>query len=991
MRSPFLQLKERISPFGNHHHKYLYIIESQKDLLIGRLEEQGKIDQVHIWQTAGRHLSEEMDIILDIGETDKEKLNFLGCYYAAQFLLMNLRAVDILRLNLTSGFKRMTEYRSFMQQIGKKFRNLTGLYMKKLLDLYIDESERPEFAVCSVGTRADQDDIDIGIIDDGSPKRFAFNHAIGKLQTQMLKSACRLDMYLSEHVGTQLYSASIGEYDALLKEEIHDFIIISEMLGAALILGSQRLFTEFKRDVTDRYYYRKNSTNIYHEGYLRGILGEVRSLLIQQIHADRINPKHDALRMIKGIIYACKTIYGIEQVNAWEVLDEMVRREPARRELFQKLEPALSFMEIFRFLYQLHVVQEEEIRLDDGNALANLEIVAEIMGYSEMGAKKARDYLLVHYYEFVQLAKRIVPILLKDIASHLSSISSFRGMLKQVTSHFSKTEGTFNLVEEFINHSGFFRGTKFWDDILDEFQKEDSPSLKRFVEDFNSLDSSRRKIYIRKLAGVGHHSFYTMIVLLVLLSQNCKKLNCKTFFEELNDEFLKVFARAENRISRIVRIYYYYPRLLNDYIMSMGEEKQQLFMSHLEGDTFDEEIIVVREKLKHLCELYFNNSRYFRRFFLNVISKYPNFVEYIDNTEKLKQIAKGFLATIEYMPDLQEKTEKLGDSFDVDFLRLGLETLNGIDISFINREFTEFSDNYLQELFNICKSKVETERGKPVLTGDLLALFVAGGHAREQAFDDDLDLIVVINSDDEKFQRHCSEIIIRMNREMGKHGIIPQYRFAERFGAYVTRMSELEKFLSEDVENNFIEKSQLLGARMIVGSSRFEKQFNEAIIKRFIFDQNESFIQAMVGEIKSRHAYFKPSNSFLDVKEDPGGLRDIEMILLLCKAKYHLVDPLNQKMMETLGSRNPDCRSKMIILEGAFSFLKQVRDIYRLAITAENTVYFDHLDRIAHIMGFNAKSKRSAARQFLTKYNQVTESVKLIVNDIIKMIENETK
>ncbi|MBN1349118.1 hypothetical protein JXJ21_06905 [candidate division KSB1 bacterium] len=989
MRSPYLQLKERISTFGNHHQKFLHIIESQKDLLINRLEEKGLIDQVHLWQSAGTHLAEEIDLIWDVGKTDQEKLNFLGCYYATQFLLMNLRAVDILRLNLTSGFDKMTEYRSFMQNIGLRFRHLTSLYMKKLLDLYIPESDRPEFAICSVGTRADQDDIDVGIIDDGSPGRFTFNRAIGRLQIQMMKSACRLDMYLSEHVGTQLYSASINEYDALLKEEIHDFVIITEMLGAALILGSSPLFEQFRHQITDRYYFKKNGTNIYHEGYLRGILGEVRSLLIHQIQSDSINPKNDALRMIKGIIFVSKTIYGIQQVNAWEILHELYRLKPESREIYTKLEHALSFMEIFRFLYQLYVVQEEKIRLNDNNQLQNLELVAEIMGYTAMGAKNARDYFLVHYYEHQQSAKRTINILLEEIADHLRAISSFRGMLYRSSTQASESESPMNLVDEFINRSRFFRGTKFWDDALDEIQKDDHVALKRIIHDFNQLDSSRRKIYIRKLAQVGNYSFYTLISFLALLAKNRKRFDCTQFFEELSDKFLSVFVEAENRISRIVRIYHYYPSLLNSFIMALSEDKRQLFLSYLEGDAFSEEVVIVRERLKHLCELYVSYSRYFRRFFLNVINKYPNLIEYVDNTVKLKQIAKGFSAAVEYLTDVQEKKQKLGDSYDVDFLRLGLETLKGADISVINDEFTEFSDIYLQELFNTCKAEIEQQYREPILKGDILALFAAGGRAREQAFDDDLDLIVLLNSDSEELRDICSKIIIKMNRELGRHGIIPQYRLAEHFGSYVTRMSELEKFFIDKRDKNaFIEKSQLLGARMIAGSSRFEKEFKERFIWRFIFNQREQFIDQMVAEIKSRHQYYKPSETYLDVKEGVGGLRDIEMILLILKSIYRLDEPVNQKIMEHLRKLNPRCEEKMTILENASTFLKQVRDIYRLAITAENIIYVSHVDRIARIMGFTGNRQHTPGRQFLVKYRQTTEVVKSIVDEVINRVNS---
>ncbi|MDZ7260636.1 MAG: hypothetical protein ONB05_00750, partial [candidate division KSB1 bacterium] len=167
MPSPFTKLKDRVRLLGNHHQKYLRTIELHHEALIEKLETKGLIDQVHLWKSAP-NLSEEMNTIVEVGETLEQKLAFLGCYYAMQFLHTNLRSIDVLMLNLTTTADRLAVYQNFMRGIGSEFRLLTAHYMAKLLDLFIPEDQRPEFALLGVGTRADQDDIDIGIIDDGS-------------------------------------------------------------------------------------------------------------------------------------------------------------------------------------------------------------------------------------------------------------------------------------------------------------------------------------------------------------------------------------------------------------------------------------------------------------------------------------------------------------------------------------------------------------------------------------------------------------------------------------------------------------------------------------------------------------------------------------------------------------------------------------------------------------------------------------------------------
>jgi len=307
MREPLEILKQQARALGNHNQKYIHAISRHIGSLTEKLEEKGKIDQVHLWLPA-HDLKTEMDTVVAVGENLRQKLDFLGCYYSLQFLEMNLRTVDVLRFNLTSTQDRLAVYRQFMMQSGEEVRQLIAAYMNGLLDLFIPRGERPEFCICGVGTRADQDDIDVGIIDDGSRKRKELNTAVGRMSAEIFRFASSFHFHLSEHVRRRGYSASIPEYKSILGKEIRDFVIIAEMLGAAHITGSRRILKRFREEITERYFYHRDGDNRYHEGYLRGILGEVISLLATPISAHRIHPKDDGLRIIKGIVSAKKTI-----------------------------------------------------------------------------------------------------------------------------------------------------------------------------------------------------------------------------------------------------------------------------------------------------------------------------------------------------------------------------------------------------------------------------------------------------------------------------------------------------------------------------------------------------------------------------------------------------------------------------------------------------------------------------------------------------------
>ncbi|MCD4664091.1 MAG: hypothetical protein K8R68_02395, partial [Bacteroidales bacterium] len=639
----FNRLKTRVGLLGNHQQKYIRTIEKYLDPLVENLENAGKLENIHLWKGSSR-LDKEMDVILCVASTVEQKLNFLACYYSLQILHLNLRSIDILRLKLTgtSKEKRIPIYKQFMLQTGKEFRVLTATYMQKLLDLFSDSKPFPEFTILGVGSLAHQDDIDVGVIDDGSPDRENLDKVINRLRREMFKSATELHFYLSEHVGSAFYTASIQEYKDLLENELRDFVIISEMLNAVPILGSDELFKKFKDDITRRYHYQPNHVNKYHEGYLRGILGEIRSFLLGKISETKLNPKDDALRMISIIILSGKTIFRIYKRNRWDILSSLMRKDPARKELYFNLEKSLTFFEILRHIYQLYVGLEEEIYLDDPIIVKNMELVAQTLGYQQMGAISAWDHLLIHYHEYADLAKKTAATLLEDVTGHITSMSAFANMAKSVKEPDPYRSYPGNIAIDFLRISKFYRGTKFWDDILEILKTEDSFALQHFVNDFKQLKPRLQKFLIEKYGVAFQQSLYTSITFLNMLARNKHKLGCAKLSFALNEVFIKnLLHDCTDPISRMLKVFSWYPNLVNDYLAKLTDDQQQRFSSLFDKNVWEPEQQKHQELLKSLCEIHINTSHYFKRFFTRIVSRHPIYIQYLKDTASLQQIAKG--------------------------------------------------------------------------------------------------------------------------------------------------------------------------------------------------------------------------------------------------------------------------------------------------------------------------------------------------------------
>lgn len=983
MADPFVSLKERALKFGNHNRKYIIAAERFKDRLIYQLENRGDSNKVHLHRPAG-DIGFEMDTVIEAGSDEREKLNFLGCFYSLQLLSLNIRNVDVLQLEVLSGLDPLPCYENFMRRVGEAFRDLTAAYMSRLLMLF-GAYDDTDFVILGVGTRADQDDIDVGIVVPEGRIGERFNQGLSRLNNEMLKRASRLHFHLSENVGRKRYYATIPEYIELLEAKVHDFVIINEMLGANPIFGSGEIFAEFKDKVTARYYHDPDNPSRHHEGFLRGILGEIRSLLLQPVGPEVINPKDDALRMMKGMGMVGKTIFNIEAVNNWDILKEMGRHDPDRLEKYLGLHRALTFLETFRFLYQLYEVQEEEIDLTVEHVRASMDNVAAVMGYKQMGIVPAWHHLLIHYFEYVRLARMTIESLLTDTRRHLRENSVFTELIGSEIDKGPDLKPDENPAQAFADTVEFFEGTRFWDDVLHPLGSEKKVLISRFVQSFMKIDAKERKKLILRYVACGRHTMFSLISMMMIIHRNRAIEGAEDLFKEFNGIFFKSLQKIPGVVKRITEVFEGYPGLIDQWLNAMDSDMRSAFMKMLDVDVWVPAQVQARDRLLFFCRLHQHTSLYFKRFMNNAFSRHPRFILFLEDPQKLQKLAGGFLAEVENLSGPRSKKHKLGEYYDLEFLRVGLETLGGKPVSETNADFTEFSDNYFQTLFTICQREVAQKWGKKVPTHDLFAIYASGGYGREQAYDDDFDLFCLLNSNDPEIMDFCTQIVAKMNQEIIKRGTMPHYRFADHFGTYVTGMDELMEFLEKGGDEVMVECSQLLGSRLVVGSTRFDEDFQERVVRPYIFDRSTDFIRSLIKEVNSRHAYYKqesPDNC-LNLKECPGGLRDIETLLLVYKSLFNIRHNISEQFLLLLGEFDLAGAGEIEPLRQSLNFLRNLRDVYRLVVTADDDLHPEFIDEVARILGFDDQDGRNRAERLLDHYREVTAQVSEVIEKLM--------
>jgi glutamine synthetase adenylyltransferase len=417
---------------------------------------------------------------------------------------------------------------------------------------------------------------------------------------------------------------------------------------------------------------------------------------------------------------------------------------------------------------------------------------------------------------------------------------------------------------------------------------------------------------------------------------------------------------------------------MHEYLQYFPEAHYKYLDKILEKTVHDDKLKEYQEQLIELCKIHKWSSQYFHRFFYRVIYHHPEYLKSLTDRAQLSKISSGLLAMVDRHPDTAQKKSYLADYYDLEFLRVGIGTMRGIDLNITNREFTEFCDSFMKKLFDICAREVETESKVEVPDTDTLAILAAGGHARGKAYDDDYDLIVVVDTDDHSVIEHATKIVSKMNREILKRGVLPHYRLGEILNGFVSPISKIEEYLHSEDEESFIDLSQLLGARIIIGSEVMKSTVYRKILDRFIFSDKSKYISRMIKEIRSRQqSVDQCDDDTCNIKETKGGLRDIEAIALMLKAFLGITDPIVKDFFKEIKIYLPDLSHEMEVLGQSIYYLRTFRDLYRITVAAEDALNPDYMIRLSTI--------------FEQYYHSDWSKKDSIMNQIKKTLNDSTK
>ncbi len=172
--------------------------------------------------------------------------------------------------------------------------------------------------------------------------------------------------------------------------------------------------------------------------------------------------------------------------------------------------------------------------------------------------------------------------------------------------------------------------------------------------------------------------------------------------------------------------------------------------------------------------------------------------------------------------------------------------------------------------------------------------------------------------------------------------------------------------------------TNILESRWITGDyhgfERLQNIWNEPN-----FWESKAFFQSKIDEQNNRHKRFNDTVYQLEpnIKESPGGLRDIQMIYWVAKRHF------NATSINELVQRNFLSTEEYLEIEAGYKFLNRTRfALQHLKKRREDRLQFDNQQSIAESFGYIDNEKKMAVEQFMSSYYRNVQTV-VKLNEIL--------
>jgi len=252
---------------------------------------------------------------------------------------------------------------------------------------------------------------------------------------------------------------------------------------------------------------------------------------------------------------------------------------------------------------------------------------------------------------------------------------------------------------------------------------------------------------------------------------------------------------------------------------------------------------------------------------------------------------------------------------------------------------------------------------------DQVSLVAVGGYGRRELHPcSDIDLLIILKPDS---RDELTEELEKFCRLLWDIGLKP--------GLGVRTVAEcIQAALSDQTVT-----TNLMESRLLIGSKNLYAELKTKTGPAHMWS-SEAFFEAKMEERKNRYTKFHDTAFSLEpnVKEGPGGLRDIQIIAWLFKRHYQ------SQTLGELVEKGCITKSEYSELMAAQNFLWNVRyALHVLPHRCENRLLFDYQKTVANFFGFTDSEGQHAVEGFMQQYFRTVTQVERLSEMLLQSFQ----
>jgi len=249
-----------------------------------------------------------------------------------------------------------------------------------------------------------------------------------------------------------------------------------------------------------------------------------------------------------------------------------------------------------------------------------------------------------------------------------------------------------------------------------------------------------------------------------------------------------------------------------------------------------------------------------------------------------------------------------------------------------------------------------------------LALVATGGYGRRELHPhSDVDILILSSqnlSDDA--QKKLSHFL----------------RFLWDLGLPVAQQVQTLKQCLKDTASDHILMTTYMDSRFLCGYQHVYQQFRDKIRPQYMWD-SRAFFEEKWTEQRNRHHKFGETAYSLEpnVKNSPGGLRDIQTLVWISRRHFHSV------------SLKALIRCNFITVDEYKSVMACRQHLWKIRFALhihtgrkEDRLLFDHQKPLAKLFGYEDKAHNLAIEQFMKDYYQTVHELRVITDMLLQSI-----